>query len=292
MTNLSFLFLANSAPCLCSGPNPPITAETFLYFPWATWVPHASPKQQESQCWMGIQSADLCFYCHSHPAWIWEKPEGLGTEPRYHAKKWTQKTKILPLSDLLFLFHFYHLTSFHSPFPIMLHLSSIVLLLTILKYFKDPPAGHQCSFQGKLVWFSLHKAELCQMSSPFRRLTLIPDTSWRKSADLCWPHLDLQSTNRACASLICVCTTGLRWHWCVNHDPPSKGAQLYQMIPLNYKLHLVTASKAARFHTIFHRFGCEALFRWSGQCAVGGRDGWYQLAARVASFPNASAQSA
>ncbi len=62
------LTLVCSALHLSSGPNPDIKDGTLLYFPWAIWV-HI-PKQQESWCWMGIQSADLCFYCHSRPAWI------------------------------------------------------------------------------------------------------------------------------------------------------------------------------------------------------------------------------
>lgn len=238
----------------------------------------------------------------------WEdKQKGPKAWARSHniMQKWTQKTKILPLSDLLFLFHFYSLASFHSPFPIMFHLRSIVLL-TILK------------FQGKLAWFSLYKAELCQKSSSFGSLTLILNTSWRKSTQQALPSVGHRksctpSTGQAknSLSLICVCTTGLRWHSCVNLDPPSKGAQLYQMIPVNYKRHLVTASKSARFRTIFsmrYMLGSmPTVAAWGVKHSLGGVDsvweagwtegGWCAVptlsTSRSSGFiPNASAQSA
>lgn len=64
-------------------------------------------------------------------------------------QKWKQKTEMLPPSDPFFLFHFYSFASSRSAFPIMLHLRSIVLSLSlslpILKYFKRSPAGHRCS---------------------------------------------------------------------------------------------------------------------------------------------------
>jgi len=181
-------YLFNSS--LGSGPNPDIKDRTLLHFPWV------HPPQTTGVimlnghpiCWL-VFLLSLTSSLNRE-----DKQRGLKDWAKGHdiMQKWTQKTKILPLSDLLFLFHFYSLASFHSPFPIMLHLSSIVLLLTILKYFKDPPTGHWCSFQGKLAGFSCYKAELCQISSSLRRLTLFPKNSWRKtthtkSADLCWP---------------------------------------------------------------------------------------------------------
>ncbi len=269
---------------------------------------------------MGIQSADLCFYCHSRPAWIGKtsrKARRLGQRATISCKNGHRRQNTSSLwSSLPFPF----LLSGFLSFPISHHVSSEVYCSPhhLEIFLKSPPTGHWCSFQGKLAWFLLYKAELCQISSSFGRLTLILNTSWRKSTQQALPSVGHRkictpSTGQAkhSSSLICVCTTGLRWHSCVNRDPPSKGAQLYQMIPVNYKRHLVTASKSAWILTIFsmeYMLGSmSTAAAWGVKHSLGGVDsvweaGWTEggrcavptlSTSRLSGFiPNASAQSA
>lgn len=138
---------------LSSGPNPDIKDGTLQNFPWAMWVHH--PQTAGVMMLNGHPICWLVFLLSLTSRLNWEhKQRGPKAWAKSHniMQKWTQKTKILPLSDLLFLFHFYSLASFHSPFPIMLHLRSIVLL-TILKYFKDPLQVTGAVFRANLLDF-------------------------------------------------------------------------------------------------------------------------------------------
>ncbi len=171
-------------------------------------------------------------------------------------QKWTQKTKILPLSDLLFLFHFYSLASFHSPFPIMFHLRSIVLL-TILKYFKDPPAGHWCSFQGKLAWFhSITQSSAKYLPRSGGWLSFRTPAGGKAHNKPCPLLANVRAAlhRQGMPNTVRVSSVfALQASDAFMREPWStiKRAQLYQMIPVNYKRHLVAASKSARFRTIF-----------------------------------------
>lgn len=133
---------------------------------------------------MGIQSADLCFYCHSCPAWIGKTSrEGrrIGQRATISCKNGHRRQKYF----LSLIFSSFSIFTLWLPF--IPHFPSCFIWALLFSsspswnILKIPPAGHWCNFQGKLARFSLYKAELCQISSSFRRLTLIPNTSWRKT---------------------------------------------------------------------------------------------------------------